>query len=153
MKKSISFLLVAFLIILGVAKSDVVSAQLGAQDKTYVHPGEGWIAVPVSADGLDQVWVWTEFRCVCHWIDGVMQWMHMWYQFEFTFDGEDFIVKTEQDYAIGAAKNDDYTRFNDVTFRCNIKGSEGTHIVASGIFRWGPYWTFEIDQFIIQPKQ
>lgn len=152
MKKSISFVLVAFLILLGLAKTDTVSAQLGAQDKTYVHPGYGWVAVPLNADGTDQVWVATEFRCVCHWIGGIMQWMHMWYQFEFSIGDEDFKVKTENDYAIGAAKNDEYSSWFAVTFRCNIQGSKGTHIVALGTYDWW-YGIFDIDQFIIQPKE
>ena len=76
----------------------------------------------------------------------------MWYQFEFSIGTEDFKVKTENDYAIGSAKNDEYPSWFAVTFRCNIKGSEGTHIVASGTYDWW-YGIFEIDQFIIMPKE
>ena len=150
MKKSISFVLAAFLILLGVAKTNVVSAQLGATDKSYVHDGSGWIGVPVSGDGQEQVWVYTEFRCVCHWIDGQMQWMHMWYHFSITYKGEIFEVYEKQDYGKFGAGDMNDPAFYNVRFVCHAKGSNGTKLIASGTFDWWYTGEFTFDKFIFE---
>ena len=138
---------------MGAAQSNVASAQGKAFDQySWVHNGNGWIQVPISEDG-EYVYVWTQFMCVCHWVNYDQQiWMHMWYDFTFEHKGEVFTTKEKQDWAIGAAKNDDFLLYGDVTFVCNARGDRGTHILASGMFHWST-WTFEIDKFIIQPKE
>ena len=151
MKKSISFVLVAFLILLGAAKSNVVSAQGKSADQyTWVHDGTGSISVPFNSDGVtENVWVETEFRCVCHWVNGEQVWMHMWYDFTFKYNGETFTAKEKQDYGwIKGVNWNDEAYYTAVSFVCNVKGDKGTHILASGTIDW--WWTgnFTIDKFI-----
>ena len=171
MKKSISFVLVAFLIILGVVKTNVVSAQdqpvtkkAKSDNFTWSHYGNWGQRVPLYLDAAGvpvSVWVVTDWHCICHWEynaewDGYDQtWMIMRWRGEFTYNG---VVYEINDNLVWGKNQNGAVDWNDpryytIEFVSNVKGSDGSHLIASGTWtqydeNWNYVNTWEYDHIV-----
>jgi hypothetical protein len=165
MKKSISFVLVAFLILLGAAKSNVASAQTdkvtGSDQYTWSHYGNSWQCVPLFLkDGKPvEVWVDTDWHCVCHWVYNAkldyfdQVWMLMRWRGNFTYEGVVYDINDQMTWGKHEGVNWDYPEYYAVKFVSNVKGSDGSHLIASGVFTmydkdWNWVGTFDYDKFV-----
>ena len=170
MKKTISFVLVAFLILLGVAKTNVVSAQdqpttkAKADNFSWSHYGASYQRVPLYLNNEGTpvvVRVFTEWHCICFWEYNAdwdwfnQTWMIMRWRGEFTYNG--VLYEINDNLIWGKNKNEavdwnDY-RYYAIEFNSNVKGSDGSHLKAHGV--WTQYdeeWNFvnkwEYDQIV-----
>lgn len=141
MKKSISFILAAFLILLGVALSRDASAQGKAHMQyTWSHYGYSKVLIPLFCDGeIVEVVMRLEYHCVCHWIydEDLGRWdelyMIMRWRGDFDYEGEVFNV----DFYTQQSKHDDYVRrdpeyWQNVDFVTHVLGSNGTNLIVTG---------------------
>jgi hypothetical protein len=136
MKTTISFVLVAFLILLGSAKSDVVSAvqptgnqlKSGSADRTISHRFTSWSWTPLSCDGavIGGLWVELDVHCVMHYENGAVVWMIMRYTGSFT--NQD----TKEVFKINEVNTNSLPQPGTITFRSNVIGDKGSHIITSG---------------------
>jgi hypothetical protein len=146
MKKSISFLLVAFLTLLGLTKSNFVSAQkdkiTGSDQFTWSHYGntEQCVSLFLNKAGKPvEVWVTLDFHCVCHWqyndeCDYFDQtWMLMRWRGSFAYEGVNYEINDEVTFGKNGAVNWNDPVYNSVKFVSNVKGSDGSHLLASGV--------------------
>lgn len=134
MKTAISFVMIAFLILLGSAKSDF-STEL-QPDKSLLQPGPGdqtvpmftseLYSIPIICDGvvIDHLNGRLDVFCRMHYDNGVIVWMiHNFSGFLAGSTGEVFEVA-------GTRKIDSVEK--NYTFRSNIKGDRGSHYILSG---------------------
>jgi hypothetical protein len=164
MKKSISFVLVAFLILLGLAKSNVASAQTdkvtGSDQYSWSHYGNQPQSVPLYCNnGVPVVVsVVTDWHCVCHWEydpewDVFNQtWMLMRWRGSFTYKGVEYEINDQMTWGKHAGTDWNYSEYYAVKFVSNVKGSDGSHLIASGVFtmydeNWNWIGKFEYDKF------
>jgi hypothetical protein len=162
MKKAISFVLVAFLILLGLVKTDVVSAQYkdtGSNQYSWSHYGTSWQCVPLycNAGGAPvEVWVLTDWHCVCHYINEQQTYMLMRWRGSFEYDGVMYDINDQITYGKNEGSDWNDPAYYDVKFVSNVKGSDGSHLVASGVFtmydtNWN--WVGAFDYFKFVSKQ
>jgi hypothetical protein len=168
MKKAISFVLVAVLILLGLAKPNVVSAQTdkitGSDQFTWSHYGNSEQCVPLylnEAGTPVEVWVATEWHCVCHWKYNAewdyfdQTWMLMRWRGSFTYEGVEYKINDQVTYGKNGAMDWNDPAYYAVKFVSNVKGSKGSHLVASGVFTmydadWNWEGTFDYDKIVSQ---
>jgi hypothetical protein len=154
MKKTISFVLVAFLILLGVAKTDVASAQLRLVPMSYVetYSATKLTPIPIICDGvvIDHLSGSLDVFCrmfgyydpaypgnnnYFHWL-----WMiHTYTGFLTGEFGEVFEIR-------GVKKLDGIDK--DFTFHLNIKGSSGSHYILFASGTNSPNYTFTVDRAV-----
>ncbi len=149
--------MVAFLILSGLARPDVVSAQ-GNENHQYTmsHYGTDWQAVPLFLDEAGnpvEIWVNTWFHCVCHYIDGQQTYMLMRWRGTATYDGIVYEINDMVTYGMNGAADWNDPAYYALKFVSNVKGSDGSHLVASGVFTmydadWNWVGTFEYDKFV-----
>jgi hypothetical protein len=125
MKKTICFSLVAFLIVLGVAKSDVASAQSnpGSLQRTVPMFTTENYTIPIYCDGIlvDILKGSVESFCRMHYENGVIVWMiHNFNGILTSKSGEVFEF-------IGVRKIDSVEK--EYTIHANIKGDLGSHYI------------------------
>jgi hypothetical protein len=160
MKKAISFLLAAFLILMGLAKADVATAQI-PKGYTWSHWGTSDMYVPLFLkDGEPvEVQVVTPWHCTCHWEydSGVgwynQTWMLMRWQGSFEYDGIIYKLNDQCTYGKHLGKDWNDPAYYSIKFVSNVKGSDGSHLVASGTFimydaDWNWVGTFEYDKIV-----
>jgi hypothetical protein len=158
MKKTISFVLVAFLILLGAANSNVVSAQDQPTTKaksdnfSWSHWGNGSQRVPLYLNAAGDpvvVRVVTDWHCTCHWEyndewDWYNQtWMLMRWRGDFTYDGIVYEINDQVTYGKHAGTDWNDPAYYAVEFVSNVKGSNGSHLLASGtLTMYDPDWNW-----------
>ena len=151
MKTTISFVLVAFLILVGVAKSDVASAvqtsgnhlNSGPGDRTISHRFTSWAWTPLSCDGevIGGLWVELDVHCVMHYENGVFVWMIMRYTGSFTNPD------TKEVFKINEVNTSNLPQPGIITFRSNVIGDKGSHIITSGTIN-PETWEFTFDKSV-----
>lgn len=154
MKKSFSFVLVALLILLGAAKSNVVLAQ--SNQFSWSHYGNMDQYVPLCVDESGkpvEVMVNTWFHCVCHWINGQQTYMNMRWRGTFTYNNVEYEINDMVFYGKKEVADWWDPAYYTVRFNSNVKGSDGSHLVASGILTmydpsWNEVWTIEYDKIV-----
>jgi hypothetical protein len=150
MKTAIYFVLVAFLILLGGAKSDVNSAvqpnenqlKSGPTDQTVPMYTREMYSIPLICDGveIDRLNGMLEVFCRMHYENGKIIWMiHNFSGFLTGSTGEVFEIK-------GTRKIDSIEK--DYTFRTNIKGDRGSHYILFGSSITTSPYTLTIDKAI-----
>jgi hypothetical protein len=127
MKTTISFTLVAFMVLLGVAKSEVTSAQgNGLLQGTVPMYSSELYSIPLVCDGveIDHLEGRLDIFCRMHYENGIIIWMIHNFSGSLTSStGEVFEIN-------GTRKIDSVEK--DYTFRANIKGSLGSHYILFG---------------------
>ena len=128
MKTTFSFVLVAFLILSGVAKSDIVSAQgNGLLQRTVPMYSSELYSIPLVCDGveIDHLNGTLDIFCRMHYENGIIVWMIH------NFNGFLTSNKTGEEFEIrGTRKIDNVDK--DYTFRANIEGDQGSHYILFG---------------------
>jgi hypothetical protein len=161
MKKSISFVLVAFLILFGIAKTNVVSAQNVTHPFTMSHYGNWEQTVPLYCeDGVPiEVEVVTDWHCVCHYLynaewDGFDQvWMLMRWRGSFTYNGVDYEINDQVTWGKHLGSDWNNPLYYNIEFNSNVKGSDGSHLKAQGVFiafdeNWNWIGKYEYSQIV-----
>ncbi len=144
MKTTISLVLMAFLILSGVTKSDFASAakpnenllNSGSADRTISHRFSGYYWTPLYCDSVefDILEGYLDVHCVMHYENGSIVWMVMRYTGSLTSQ------KTGEVFEIKEIDKSDLPQAGIITFHSNIKGDNGTHIITSGAINmetWG----------------
>ena len=136
MKTAISFVMVAFLILLGSAKSEISTAlqpnenlsSSGSPDRTISHRFQGGYWSPLVCDGveIDILEGTLDVHCVMHYENGVIAWMIM--RYTGTLTGP----KTKEVFEIKEVDMSDLPKTGIISFHSNIKGSNGSHIISAG---------------------
>jgi hypothetical protein len=160
MKKAFSFILVSFLILIGVARSELISAQPdksnGSNDCTISHYGGDWMAVPLYLDESGtpiEVWVYTWFHCVCHYINGQQTFMNMRWRGTWTYNGVDYELNDMVFWNKEKGMDWNDPLYNTLRFVSNVKGSDRSHLIASGVFtmydeNWDWVGIFDYDNIV-----
>ena len=128
MKTKISFVLVAFLILLGVAKSDIASAQgNGLLQRTVPMYSSELYSIPLVCDGVvfDHLNGRLDIFCRMHYENGKIVWMIH------NFSGTLTSSSTGEDFEINGTRKIDNDE-TDYTFRANITGDLGSHYILFG---------------------
>jgi hypothetical protein len=124
MKTTISFVLMAFLIVLGIAKSDVASAQSnpGSLQRTVPMFTSETYTIPIYCDGIlvDILKGNVTSFCRMHYEDGKIVWMIHNFNGIFTSNSDEVFE------FIGVRKIDSVKEY---TLHANIKGDQGSHYI------------------------
>lgn len=155
MKKTISFVLVAFLIILGVAKTDVASGQTYTVPMSYVENYTSATKlglIPIVCDGVVIDHLSGSLDVFCRMFGnydplypGNNNFFHsiwMIHNYSGTLMGESGEV-----FEISGVKKLDMLE-KDFTFHLNIKGSEGNHYILWASGTNSPNYTFTVDRAV-----
>ena len=147
MKTTISFILMAFLIILGSAKSDYSSSARtdenllgsGSADRAISHRFQGGYWTPLICDGVevDVLEGSLDVHCVMHYENGNIVWMIM--RYTGTLTGP----KTGEVFEIKEIDMSDLPKTGIITFHSNITGDKGSHIISSATINtdtWELIW-------------
>lgn len=137
MKTTISFIIVAFLILVGIAKSEVASAvkpdenllNSVSTDRTISHRFSGSYWTPLYCEGVesDILEGSMDIHCVMHFENGVIVRMIMRYAGSLTSQ------KTGEVFEMKKIDKSDLPQAGIITLHSKIKGDKGTHIITSAI--------------------
>jgi hypothetical protein len=128
MKITISFVLLAFMLLLGIAKSEVASAQgNGLLERTVPMYSSELYSIPLVCYGVevDHLNGKLDIFCRMHYENGSIVWMIH------NFSGFLTSSRTGEVFEINGTRKIDSVE-KDYTFRANIAGDLGSHYILFG---------------------